>query len=285
MPSFSLSSSTIGTSFFGSLLSLVGLGAPTPNAVPDVWIMPSAFVDPVAQVRLGEIKLMLGSGTDYPQPDHGVSIDRKESSQCASSAGSLKHHTKVHPRFGFIVEVDSSEVVNDGYCSVTIEPEMLTMRKVDVEHYLKKEKNNSALDDYQQSKQGKAGSDVLMRLTQIGRAELSTQISSQKSLSSLEIVARTPDQIAHANGTLELMVLAGGKPLADQWVQIINSKGTRGWWKQTDAQGHVDFEIPTAEIWMFRTSVSKLSTVIQNGTPTLEVDSTRSSLIVQARGA
>lgn len=274
---------SISSSFFGSLLSIFGLGTPSPAEVPDVWMMPSAFVDPVAEVRLGEITLMVGSGTRYPQPDHGVPIDRKESSRCASSAGLLTHHTKVHPRFGFVIEVDSSSVVSDGYCSMTLEPEILNLRKVDIEDYLKKEKNSETLSAYLQSKQGKAGEEALMRLTQISRAELSTQLSTQKSLSPLEIVARSPDQIAKSNGTLELLVLSDGKPLAEQWVQIINSKGNKGWWKQTDEQGHVDFEIPSAEIWMFRTSISQLATVIHSGNPMLELDTTRSSLIVQAR--
>lgn len=281
MPNASIGS--VSSSFFGSLLSLFGLGAPAPIEVPDVWIMPSAFVDPVAEVRLGEITLMVGSGTRYPQPDHAVSIHRKESSRCASSLGSLKHHTKVHPRFGFIIEVDSSHVVNDAYCSMTLEPEILTLRKVDIEDYFRKEKDEQALSAYRQSRQGKAGEDVLMRLTQISRAELSTQLSTQKSLSSLEIVARTPDQILKANGTVELMVVADGKPLAEQWVQIINSEGKKGWWKQTDTQGHVDFEIPSAEIWIFRTSTSQLATVVHDGNLMLQVDSTRSSLIVQSR--
>ena len=181
---------TVASSFFGSILSVFGLGAPTPDAIPDVWMMPSAFVDPVAEVRLGEITLMMGSGTQYPQPDHGVSIDRKESSKCASSAGLLRHHTKVHPRFGFIIEVDSSSVVNDAYCSTTLEPELLPLRQVDIEDYFRKEKDPQTLSAYQQTRQAKDGDDVLMRLTQISRAELSTQLSAQKSASALEIVAR-----------------------------------------------------------------------------------------------
>lgn len=274
---------TVASSFFGSILSVFGLGAPTPDAIPDVWMMPSAFVDPVAEVRLGEITLMMGSGTQYPQPDHGVSIDRKESSKCASSAGMLRHLTKVHPRFGFIIEVDSSSVVNDAYCVTTLEPEVLPLRQVDIEDYLKKEKDTLTLSAYQQTRQGKDGDDLQMRLTQISRAELSTQLSAQKSLSALEILARTPGQIAKANGTLELTVLADGKPMPEQWVQIINSKGNKGWWKQTDAQGRVDFELPSAGIWIFRTAVSQLGTVIHKGNPMVQVDSTRSSLILQSR--
>lgn len=274
---------SVGSSLFGSILSLFGLGTPTPVAVPDVWMMPSAFVDPVAEIRLGEITLMMGSGTQYPQPDHGVSIDRKETSKCASSLGTLRHHAKVHPRFGFVVEVDSSSVVNDAYCSVTLEPELLPLRHVDIEDYLKKEKDTQTLNAYLQTRQGKDGDDVLLRLTQISRAELSTQLSSQKSAVALEILAHKPEQIAKANGTVELLVLQDGKPLADQWVQIINSRGNKGWWKQSDAQGLVNFDLPTAEIWIFRTSVAQLATVIQGGSPMLQIDSTRSSLIIQSR--
>lgn len=276
-------SSSVASSFFGSLLSIFGLGSPTPVEVPDVWMMPSAFVDPVDEIRLGEITLMMSSGVQYPQPDHGVSIDRRESSKCGSGMGQLRHHIKPHPRFGFVVEVDSSRVVHDAFCTVTLEPEMLPLRQVDIEDYFKKEKDSHNLSAYQQSPQGKEGEEVRMLLTQISRAELSTQLSAQTASATLEIMARSPEQIAKANGIVELMVLENGKPLAEQWVQIISSNGKKGWWKQTDANGQVDFELPTAEIWIFRTSVSKLATVVQNGKPITQVESTRSSLILQSR--
>lgn len=234
-----------------SVLSLLGLGAPAPVELSEFWMMPSAVIDPVSEVRLGEVTLMAGSGLNFPSPDQAISIKRQEQAICASQDGILPHRNKLHLRFGFALEVDTTHVRSDAFCVTHLNSENLHMDMGSLRRHLQRWKDNTLLEQIQ-SEAWPSNQDFTLKVSRMARTELSTQLSAVDSISEVELRASKPDSHAWVGEPLELMVTYQGRPLVGQAVIMLDARNQHAYWGESDEQGLLSFNVPHDGTWLFK---------------------------------
>lgn len=239
----------------------LSLAGPAAHA-HDTWF------EPLPTTRPGEVPLKLGTGNRFPHHEFTVGEASLRQQGCRRGAG------KVVPMqvAGETVQALTLKARPGGVGAVTcwaqqqpFEIEIATAATVEV--YLKEVNASPAVRAAWAELQAR-GVPWRERYAKHARIELAgrratTEASTEAATPTdmaMDVLLDSGLQPLAAGDTVRFQVLRDGQPLPDLAVELQNDQSPIGFWKKTDAEGRVSFQVPIEGNWLLRGTDLRLST-------------------------
>jgi hypothetical protein len=219
----------------------------------DTWFQPLGGSTGAAAPELA-----LGTGNRYPVQETGVGAEYLEHQGCVAPG-----HRDVERPMQPLRNIDNALVLRPpaqaGRCWAQLVPLDIELEPAMVSLYLEEVQAPAAVRTAWRVMQSR-GLPWKERYTKHARIDLvpagteETRSASAPVPMAMDILRGPRPAGGHA-----FQVLSGGVALADQAMELIGERGTRGIWRRTNAQGLIEFPALPAGRWLLRGTLLRLS--------------------------
>lgn len=236
------------------LLSLLMLAA-APLHAHDTWLAPSRYHAPSA----GPVTLSLTSGMEFPKLDHAIAPDRVASArwQTARTRGELGTGTSA----ANALELRASAGDGVTLYSVMLHPRPSKLKREQVREYVDHlgiPNADAVFAEWQRTAKGDETAYRYMKyaktFVRAGAADGSRAWAEAAGVR-LELVPQHDPTSLVAGGTLDVVLLDRGKPLARYPVALLREGSKEPIASTTDAEGRVRLALPASGRYMLRATV------------------------------
>lgn len=240
-----------GSRFFliAAALMAHALGA----SAHDTWFQPLAGATGAAAAELA-----LGTGNRYPVQETGVGAEYLEHQGCMVQDGRAGERAMQPVR-----NIDHALVLRPpagaSRCWAQLVPLDIQLEPALVSLYLQEVQAPPAVRAAWREMQAR-GLPWKERYTKHARIDMIPAVADGAQRAAVSVpmamdIVRQP----RPGGGYAFQVLHGGAPLAEQAMELIGERGTRGIWRRTDAQGLIEFPALPAGRWLLRGTLLRLS--------------------------
>ena len=242
-----------------SLWIATGLLCAGAAAAHDTWF------EPLPAARPGEVLLKLGTGNRFPRHEFTVGEASLREQGCRRS-GAKAVPLQVT---GETVQALSLTARPGGVGPVTCwaqqQPFEIEIAPATVEVYLK-EVNASPKVRAAWAELQSRGMPWRERYAKHARIELAGRHSgtdtARPTAMAMDVLMESGLQPLAAGDTARFQVLRDGQPLPGLAVELQNDQSPLGFWKKTDAEGRVSFQVPIEGQWLLRGTDLRLSPTV-----------------------
>lgn len=240
-----------------SLLLIIGGLLGSSALAHDTWF------EPQPAARPGQVLLKLGTGNRFPRHEFTVGEGSLRQQGCRQGGGPvvpLQVAGETAQALSLKARRGSTGPVS---CWAQQQPFEVEIEPATVEVYFK-EINASPAVRTAWAEMRSRGVPWRERYAKHARIEIPGRRGGAAVASgmAMDVLIETGLQALVEGDTVRFQVLRDGEPLPGFAVELQNDQSPLGFWKTTDAQGRVSFELPIAGHWLLRGTDLRLSTTV-----------------------
>lgn len=216
-------------------------------AAHDTWF------EPQRTTERGEAVLALGTGDGFPRFEETVRWETVTASSCKDAQGrSVALRWMADEPTRLLMRSTRALPANAALsCRVRLAPAQITLDHATVERYFAEARPSEAVRAHWQRlrDQGVAWQETY---TKLARVMMNGNLTSDDTAQGLDVRVLNTEPVLRVGDTLQLQVLHDGQPAAGQSMEMRNDLSPVGIWRQSDAQGLIQFPLPLAARWLLR---------------------------------